>query len=108
MEALARYMLATVLAFVGGAVGYWLLPAEPFGALGNALIVGGLFGFITGLVRITGFLGNILNLFLLTPLVYFIEPGWAVVVWAYGNAGYAVFNVVGQIASLSSVAVERL
>jgi len=98
MEALARYMLATVLAFVGGAVGYWLLPDEPFGALGNALLVGGLFGFVAGLMRLTGFLGNVINVFLLTPLVYFIEPGWAVIPWVWGNMGYAVFNVIGQIA----------
>jgi len=106
MEALVRYIIATTLAFVGGVVGYWLLPTEPFGVIGNALFVSGLFGFIAGLTRITGFLGNVLNFFLLTPVVYFVD-GWAVAAWAYGNLGYAVFNVVGQIA-FNSAQVTRL
>ena len=106
MEALARYIIATVLAFVGGVVGYWLLPTEPFGTFLNVMFVSGLFGFVAGLTRITGFLGNVLNFFLLTPVVYFVD-GWAVAVWAYGNLGYAVFNVVGQIA-FHSAQVTRL
>ena len=102
MEALVRYIIATTLAFIGGAVGYWFMPTEPFGVLGNALIVGGLFGFVAGLVRLTGFLGNVINVFLLTPLVYFID-GWAVVPWVWGNMGYAVFNVIGQLTFYSAV-----
>ena len=101
MNAVVRYVVATLLAVVGGWVGYYLVPYEPFGAVGNTLFIGALFGLLTGFARITGFLGNIINAFLTSFLLWFVLPGEWFVIWVGGNVGYAIGNVMGQITMLS-------
>jgi mannose/fructose/N-acetylgalactosamine-specific phosphotransferase system component IID len=101
MEAVLRYVVATLLAVGGGGIGYYLIPYEPFGAVGNTVFVGALFGLFMGFVRITGFLGNIINAFVLSFPLWFVLPGEWYVVWMGGNAGYAIGNIVGQFAVLS-------
>jgi hypothetical protein len=101
MDVIVRYILATLLATTGGYIGYYFIPLEPFGVAGNVLFVSALFGLIAGLLGFTGFLGNVINVFLLTFPVYWLSGGF-VVVWVYGNAGYAVGNVLGQLARLSA------
>jgi hypothetical protein len=102
MDAVVRYVVATILAVIGGWVGYSFVPIVPFGVAGNVLFVAALFGLFAGLFGFTGFFGNVVNVFLLTFPIYFLMPGGFVVMWAYGNAGYAVGNVFGQLARLSA------
>jgi hypothetical protein len=102
MDAVVRYVLATVLAVAGGWVGYYVVPYEPFGAVGNVLFVGALFGLFAGLLGITGFFGNVVNAFMLSLPLWFLLPGEWFVIWCAGNAGYAVGNVLGQLARLSA------
>ena len=101
MNAVVRYVVATLLAVVGGWVGYYLVPYEPFGAVGNTLFIGALFGLLAGFVRITGFLGNVVNAFLLSFPLWFILPGEWFIIWTGGNVGYAIGNIVGQLTTLS-------
>jgi len=102
MDTVVRYILATVLAVIGGWVGYHLVPVEPFGVIGNAMFVAALFGLFAGLGRVTGFFGNVINALLFAFPIYFLAPGGWVVVWVGGNVGYAVGNVFGQLVALSS------
>jgi hypothetical protein len=108
MDAVVRYIVATVLAVVGGYVGYHFVPIEPFGTAGNVLFVATLFGLFAGLVKLTGFFGNVVNAFLLTFPIYFLVPGEFTVVWAYGNVGYAIGNVLGQLARLSVIGIVEV
>ena len=101
MDALIRYIVATLLAVAGGWVGYYLVPYEPFGAVGNTMFFGALFGLFIGFARITGFLWNIINAFLLSFPLWYILPGEWFVIWVGGNVGYAIGNIVGQFAVLS-------
>jgi len=101
MNGVIRYVIATLLATVGGYVGYHFVPIEPFGTAGNVLFVAAIFGLFAGLLELTGFFGNVVNAFLITFPVYFLAPGGFTVVWAYGNIGYAIGNVLGQLARLS-------
>ena len=100
MDAVVRYILATVLAVIGGWIGYNFVPIEPFGVAGNVLFIAAVFGLFAGLGRVTGFFGNVVNAFVFTFVVYFV-PGWFVLPWFWGNLGYAVGNVFGQLARLS-------
>jgi hypothetical protein len=102
MDAVVRYVLATLLAVAGGWVGYYVVPYEPFGAVGNVLFVGALFGLFAGLLGITGFFGNVVNAFMLSLPLWFLLPGEWFVIWCAGNTGYAVGNVFGQLAKLSA------
>ena len=102
MDAVVRYVLATILAVIGGGIGYYLVPYEPFGAVGNTLIFGALFGLFAGLFRFTGFFGNVVNAFLISLPLWFVLPGEWFVIWVGGNAGYALGNVMGQLAVLSA------
>ena len=99
MNGVVRYVVATLLAVVGGYIGYHM-PVEPFGVAGNVLFVAALFGLFSGLLDVTGFFGNVVNAFVFTFVVYFV-PGWFVLPWFWGNLGYAVGNVFGQLARLS-------
>ena len=101
MDALVRYIVATLLAVAGGWVGYYLVPYEPFGVVGNTLFFGALFGLFMGFVRFTGFLGNVINAFVLSFPLWYILPGEWFVIWVGGNVGYALGNVLGQFAVLS-------
>jgi len=103
MDVIVRYMLATLLALVGGLVGFYLIPYEPFGAVGNVLFMGALFGFIAGFLGFTGFFGNVVNAFLVSFILWFVLPGQWFVIWTGGNAGYMVGNVLGQLGRLSAV-----
>jgi hypothetical protein len=98
---IVRYILATLLAVAGGYVGYYFVPLEPFGAVGNTLFVSALFGMLFGMLRLTGFFGNVVNVLILSPPLYFTSPGEWFVIWVCGNTGYAVGNVMGQLARLS-------
>ena len=102
MDAVVRYVVATLLAVVGGWIGYHFVPVEPFGVLANSGFVAALFGLFAGLGRMTGFFGNVVNALLLVFPIYFLVPGGWVVVWVGGNVGYAVGNVFGQLVALSS------
>jgi len=102
MDAVVRYILATVLAVIGGYVGYSFVPVEPFGVLANSGFVAALFGLFMGLGRVTGFFGNVVNGFLLSMPLYFVLPNGWIVIWVGGNVGYAVGNVFGQLARLSA------
>jgi hypothetical protein len=102
MDAVVRYILATALAVIGGWVGYYFVPVEPFGVLVNSGLVAALFGLFMGLGRVTGFFGNVVNAFLLSMPLYFVLPGGWIVIWVGGNVGYAVGNVFGQLVALSS------
>jgi len=101
MDALIRYIVATLLAVAGGWVGYYLVPYEPFGVVGNTLFVGALFGLFMGFARITGFLGNVINAFILSFPLWFVLSGEWFTIWTSGNMGYALGNVLGQLATLS-------
>jgi len=101
MDAVVRYILATVLAVIGGWIGYNFVPIEPFGVAGNVLFIAAVFGLFAGLGRVTGFFGNVVNAFVFTFVVYFVSGGF-VLPWFWGNLGYAVGNVFGQLAALSS------
>jgi mannose/fructose/N-acetylgalactosamine-specific phosphotransferase system component IID len=101
MDAVVRYVIATLLAVAAGWVGYHLVPYEPFGVVGNTLFVGTVFGLFAGFVRITGFLGNVINAFILSFPLWYILPGEWYVVWTGGNVGFAIGNVLGQFAVLS-------
>ena len=101
MDSIIRYILATLLAVVGGWIGYSFVPVEPFGVVGNVLFVAALFGLFMGLGRVTGFFGNVVNAFLLSFPLWFMLPGNWYVIWVGGNVGYAVGNVFGQLARLS-------
>jgi mannose/fructose/N-acetylgalactosamine-specific phosphotransferase system component IID len=101
MEVVLRYVLATLLAVVGGWIGYYLVPYETFGVVGNALFVGALFGLFMGLGRVTGFFGNVVNALLLSFPMWFVLPGEWFIIWVGGNAGYALGNLLGQITALS-------
>jgi len=100
MDVVVRYILATALAVIGGWVGYHFVPVEPFGTVGNVLFIAAVFGLFAGLLDFTGFFGNVVNAFVFTFVVYFV-PGWFVLPWFWGNLGYAVGNVFGQLARLS-------
>jgi len=102
MDAVVRYVIATVLAVVGGWIGYSFVPVVPFGVIGNELFVAALFGLFMGLGRVTGFFGNVVNAFLLSFPLWFMLPGGWIVIWVGGNVGYAVGNVFGQLVALSS------
>jgi len=101
MDALIRYIVATLLAVAGGWVGYYLVPYEPFGAVGNTVFFGALFGLFMGFARIIGFLGNVINAFLLSFPLWFVLPGEWFVIWVGGNVGCAIGNVLGQLTTLS-------
>ena len=101
MDAVVRYVVATLLAVVGGWVGYYLVPFEPFGAVGNTLFIGALFGMFMGFARVTGFLGNMINAIILSFPLWFVLPGEWFVIWVGGNVGYAIGNIVGQLTTLS-------
>ena len=101
MDALIRYIVATLLAVAGGWVGYYLVPYEPFGVVGNTLFIGALFGLLMGFARVTGFLGNIINAFVLSFPLWFVLPGEWFIIWTGGNVGYAIGNVLGQFTVLS-------
>jgi mannose/fructose/N-acetylgalactosamine-specific phosphotransferase system component IID len=103
MNEIVRYIVATVLAVGGGYIGYHFVPIEPFGVTGNVLFMAALFGLFAGLFEFTGFFGNVINAFLFTFLVYFLAPGGFVLEWFWGNLGYAVGNVFGQLTRLSFV-----
>jgi hypothetical protein len=103
VHAVARYIIATVLAVIGGYIGYHL-PHAPLGIAGNELFVAGLFGLATGLAGVTGFLGNAVNALLLTAPLLFL-PGHHVVIahwWFWGNLGYTAGNVLGQLSRLAA------
>jgi hypothetical protein len=100
MNALIRYIVATLIAVVAGWVGYHLT-YEPFGAVGNTLFIGAVFGVLMGFIRFTGFLGNIINAFILSFPLWYILPGEWFVIWVGGNVGYTVGNVLGQFTALS-------
>jgi hypothetical protein len=102
MDAVVRYVLATLIAVIGGWVGYYLVPYEPFGVVGNVLFMGALFGLFAGLLDIAGFFGNVVNAFLISMPLWFVLPGEWFVIWVGGNVGYAVGNVLGQLARLSA------
>jgi len=102
MDSVIRYVLATLIAVVGGWIGYYFVPVEPFGVIGNELFVAALFGLFAGLFRFTGFFGNVVNAFLLSFPLWFVLHGSWYVVWVGGNVGYAVGNLFGQLAALSS------
>jgi hypothetical protein len=102
MGGFVRYLVATLMAVLGGYVGYHFVPIEPFGVAGNVLFMSALFGLLMGLFDVTGFFGNIVNTFLITFPVYFLTSGELTVLWAYGNIGYAIGNVLGQLARLSA------
>jgi len=102
MDAVVRYVTATLLAVAGGWIGYYFVPVVPFGVIGNELFVAALFGLFAGLFRFTGFFGNVVNAFLLSFPLWFVLPGSWYVIWVGGNAGYAVGNLFGQLAALSS------
>ena len=102
MDAVVRYVVATLLAVVGGWIGYHIVPYETFGIIGNVLFVGALFGLLMGFARITGFLGNIINAFLLSFPLWFVLNGSWFIIWTGGNVGYAIGNVLGQFARLSA------
>jgi len=101
MDAVLRYVVATLLAVIGGWIGYNLVPYEPFGVVGNVMFFGALFGLLMGFARITGFLGNVINAFLLSFPLWYILPGEWFIIWVGGNVGYALGNVLGQFAVLS-------
>jgi len=101
MDAIIRYMVATLLAVVGGYIGYHFVPVVPFGVVGNVLFLGALFGLVVGLFGFTGFFGNLVNALILSMPLYFVLPGEWFVIWTGGNAGYALGNVFGQLAVLS-------
>jgi hypothetical protein len=102
MDAVVRYIIATMLAVIGGWVGYSFVHIEPFGVIGNTLFVGALFGLFAGLLNVTGFFGNVVNGFLLSFPLWFVLPGEWFVVWIIGNIGYALGNVFGQLTALSA------
>ena len=102
MDAVVRYVFATLLAVVGGYVGYSFVPVEPFGVLVNSGFVAALFGLFMGLLGFTGFFGNVVNALIISMPLYFVLPGGWVVVWVGGNVGYALGNVFGQLARLSA------
>jgi len=102
MDAVVRYVIATVLAVVGGWIGYSFVPVVPFGVIGNELFMAALFGLFMGLGRVTGFFGNVVNAFLMSFPLWFMLPGSWYVVWVGGNVGYALGNVFGQLARLSA------
>jgi len=102
MDSIIRYILATVIAVVGGWIGYSFVPVVPFGVLVNSGFVAALFGLFMGLGRVTGFFGNVVNAFLLSFPLWFMLPGGWIVIWVGGNVGYAVGNVFGQLVALSS------
>ena len=102
MDSVIRYVLATLIAVVGGWIGYSFVPVVPFGVIGNELFMAALFGLFAGLFRFTGFFGNVVNAFLLSFPLWFVLPGSWYVVWVGGNVGYAVGNLFGQLAALSS------
>jgi len=103
MDVIVRYILATLLALIGGWIGYSFVPIEPFGAVGNVLFMGALFGVVAGVVGFTGFFGNVVNAFLVSFVLWFVLPGQWFVIWTGGNAGYMVGNVLGQLGRLSAV-----
>ena len=103
MDAVVRYVIAAVLAVAGGYVGYHFVPSVPFGAVGNALFVGALFGLFAGLFGFTGFFGNVVNALLLSFPLWFLLPGDWFIIWTGGNVGYAFGNLFGQLARLSAV-----
>jgi mannose/fructose/N-acetylgalactosamine-specific phosphotransferase system component IID len=102
MDAVVRYVVATLMAVVGGWVGYHFVSVEPFGVVGNTVFVGALFGLFMGLGRVTGFFGNVVNAFLLSFPLWYVLPGGWFIIWTGGNVGYAVGNVFGQLVALSS------
>ena len=101
MDVVVRYVVATLVAVIGGWVGYYLIPYEPFGAVGNTLFVGALFGLFMGFGRVTGFLGNVINAFILSFPLWYILPGEWFIIWTGSNVGYALGNVMGQLTTLS-------
>ena len=102
MDAVVRYVVATLLAVVGGWIGYYMFPHEPFGVMGNGMFVGALLGVFIGLVGLTGFFGNVVNAFLLSFPLWFVLPSQWFVIWITGNVGYAIGNMFGQLARLSA------
>jgi hypothetical protein len=101
MNPVISYIVATLLAVVGGWVGYYLVPFEPFGVVGNTLFVGAVFGVLMGFVRAAGFLGNVINAFIVSFPLWYILPGNWFIIWTGGNAGCAFGNVLGQLVALS-------
>jgi len=102
MDAVVRYVVATLVAVVAGWIGYHFVPIKPFGVIGNTLFIGALFGLFMGLGRVVGFLGNVVNAFLLSFPLWYILPGEWFIIWTSGNVGFAVGNVFGQLVALSS------
>jgi uncharacterized membrane protein (UPF0136 family) len=104
VHAALRYVIATLLAVLGGFIGFHLPLKHEVSLAGSELLVAGLLGFIAGAARTTGFLGNVINAFFVSPIllllpgVYAVIAGW----WFWGNLGYAAGNVLGQIARLAS------
>ena len=101
MNGIVRYIVSTLLAVIGGWVGYYYIPTEPFGSAGNILFVSMVIGLFAGLIDATGFFGNIINVFIFTVPVYLLSSGGFAVMWLWSNLGYAVGNVFGQLTRLS-------
>jgi len=109
MNGIVRYIVATLLAIIGGYIGYHFVPTEPFGVDGNVLFVSALFGLFVGLLEFTGFFGNVVNAFLITMPIYLFSNGGFVVMWFWGNLGYAIGNVFGQLTRVAgSIRVRSL
>jgi hypothetical protein len=105
VHAALRYVIATLLAALGGFTGFHIVPLKHLlGLAGSELLVAGLIGFIAGAARITGFLGNVINALFITPVLLLLPGEYAVIAvwWFWGNLGYVAGNVLGQIAMLAS------
>ena len=103
MHAAFRYVIATLLAVLGGFIGFHDPLKHVLGLAGSMVLIAGLFGLIAGLARVTGYFGNLVNAFFFTAPLIVLPGEYAVfaTMWFWGNLGYAVGNVMGQIARLS-------
>ena len=108
MHAVFRYIIATLLAVLGGFIGFHHPLKHVLGLAGSEVLIAGLFGLIAGLARVTGYFGNLVNAFFFTAPLIALPGEYAVLaaMWFWGNLGYAVGNVMGQITRL--VAEEKV
>jgi hypothetical protein len=105
VHAALRYVIATLLAALGGFIGFHAVPLKHAISLaGSEMLVAGLLGFIAGAARITGFLGNVINTFFVSPILLLLPGGYAVIagLWFWGNLGYTAGNVLGQFTRLAA------